>query len=303
MRGNDTAIRQMVYGSTPYSAGYSILGMSPGIEEPLREDLIRSCESYDQQLHAAPYNPYSIAVYRLPGEFYVFMEIFGGWKDQMGRTSRVLRNAIIERKGWELLAGNPFLLLWLLPPVKKCISRKRTEVEVIPVSDLSHLSGETWQKLWWKETRVCRKILAGLSGEEKKRLLYFQSLERPFETLEIPVGKDQFLFCRVLAYIIPHTRRLDLQCESFALHQKPPLGICFRYSPYSQSLNPLNPSALDTSVVKTLRWRIATVIQSVPPPYNFGIVARWTRNGQIILTIAFVLFYLILLIVGLRIGW
>lgn len=291
-------VRQLVYGSTPSSSGYSVLGKSEGLDEVLCERLVQFSESYDQQHYAAPFTPYSVAIVHFPEERYVLTEICGGWKDQMGRASRVMRSAVVERTGWRLLAGDPFLLLWLLPPIRRCLATKRHEIKDIPLLHIGELPEEVWEKLWWKESRKCHDIIVRLSAQEQKWLWHFQSQKEPIP-IEIPVECDQSRLCRVLAYVCPHPLRLQMQWESFSLNRNPPAGVCFRYVRYCKEGAGVTPQNGRIPANSFLGWKIATIVRSIPDPYNYQVLARWwQRNLRIgwAVNIGFALAMLILTI-------
>lgn len=277
-------IYQLVYGSTPYSSGYSILGRCREMDEQLCQNLVRRCESYDQQLYAAPFTPYSISIFQME-DCHGIMEIFGGWQDQMGRPSRITRMVTIDNVLWSLIAGNPFLLLWLLPPVKKCIAKKRNEIQEIPPLNIEQLTQEDWNKLWWKETSQWLKIVRRLPSKEGKKLTYFQEEAHPFVPREIKVEKDQFSLCRAIVYCLPIKKRASIECESFSLNEKAPGGLCFRYGPYCRENPPSLSSGKEIST-QNFTWKIATIIHSVPEPYIFYVLARLYSHETLLLMFA-----------------
>lgn len=269
-------IRQMVYGSTPWSAGYSVLGVSEGISPTLLAELTHRCEKYDLQHHPAPPTDYSISLLQLDS-CTVFREIYSGWQDQLGRPSRVLRNVIFDATGWELVAGNPFLLLWLLPKLRKCVSKKRNESCQIKLINLAEQPKAVWEKLWWKETRRCLHLINHLSAEEKGWLGYFQqslSLQLPYE---IPTAQDVSRLCRALTFCLPRQQRQHLQLESFSLNQDLPAGITFRYRPYCVASAPSQHGKNENFLQRA--WLIGTVVHSLPETYNFHVLAQlWQRQ-------------------------
>ena len=281
MENNNTAgiVRQLVYGSTPFSVGYSVLGKSPGLAESLLALLIERCESQDGQQYAVPPTPYSVSLFTLPNGLYVFREIFDGWQDQVGRPSRVMRCAVIDAISWDKLSGNPFLLPWLLPPIVRSLPRRRNEIRELAVLDLTQLTVEQWESLWWQATRRFLHDVARLSAQEQAFLAYLQQL--PVDTTcEIGTERARLSLCQLLAYAMPVARRRQLAFDSFALNSKPAEGICFRYRPYCTK--PLAWPATDAPAPEKLplAWLIQTVTYAMSEPLNFAIGARLVKRRQ-----------------------
>ncbi len=254
-----------------------MLGRSSGFDETLVPLLIKGCEESDGQLHAAPPCLYAFSCLRLPQNLYVLREIFGGWHDQVGRPSRVMRCTVVDAAGWQLVAANPFLPLWLLPPLSRCISRKRNDVQTLAPVRLDTLTKSDWQKLWWKETRGFWRGLGKLKSDQVRLLLFLLQQNDPFQPQEIAVDEDCFAFCRVLTYSVPHDKRRTLQLDTFSLQDKPPDGLAFRYRPYCRS--PLTLPAAGDAVV-TLPTLVESMVKSLPEPHNFAILARWWLRRQ-----------------------
>ena len=277
---HDNTIQQLVYGSTPWSAGYSVLAKSAALPEKICDQLIQYCESYDQQLYATPSFQYSVSAYQLDADHRVLMEIFTGWSDQVGRAARVTRHMVIDSLSWNLLAGDPFLLLWLLAPIRRVVSKKRNEVRILAPITLADLTRADWQRLWRRETDYFFKTIAALPTIERQWLDYLQQQPEPFLPQEIAVEHDCFSLCRAIAYAIPVAKRLQLQCDSFSLNQKPPRGICFRHKLYCSQQRVTAPKPAE-KIAWDLPWKIATIVHSLPANRNFDVLASLYRGQKL----------------------
>lgn len=247
--------------------------MSPGIEECSMNEIAALCERYDGQVHAAPPTLRSFVASKLSSGIRVFTQIFGGWQDQVGRPSRVMRTALIDPQDWEILGANPFLLLGLLPPIKKCVSRKRNEVQEIPNLDLQGRSAGDWENSWWQETRTAWRIASKMPIADRRLLAHLQNA--PPQGREIEVDADRSDFCRALFYVSPRERRTDMECESFSLNADPPRGFCFRYRPYCR----IRSSGIASEEAEPgLAWKLEAMVRSIPDPLNYRILARWWRR-------------------------
>ena len=286
-------IHQLIYGSVPISCGYSLLGKSQGITDELKDNLIQICESYDAQEYSAPPTPYSVSCFHLQEDKHILLEVFGGWRDQVGRASRVMRTIILDEKTWQCIAGNPFVLCWILPPIKKCITKKRNEVKDVDIIDVEKISKRDWYLLWKKETRVYQKILSRLSIEEEKWLFYLREQDNPF--LEIATDSDCSKFCRALAYSMDKEKRLQLPfaCESFSLNRQKPAGICFRHKSYCEENGKTPPSQ---RIPKSLSYQLEVVTHSLPKPYNFEVIVDWWKRKSLKAHIITVLLLIVILI-------
>lgn len=278
MSKSRAVLQQLVYGSTPYSAGYSVLGKSTGFDEELVPLLIHECERYDGQLYAAPMAAYSLVCGRLRPGLVVVREVFGGWYDQVGRPSRVMRSIVLDSDCWQLLAGNPFVLHWLLPPVSRCISRRRNDVHTIAPLCLGDLSPAVWHKVWWRETSRFWKAVSRLDSGQMALLAFLRSQDEPFQPREISSEHDQSEFCRLLIYSVPHSKRLQLELETFSLQERPASGLSFRYRPYCRQ--PFVMPQRQVTPALDLPILLECVTRSLPAPHDFAVLARLWRRRQ-----------------------
>ena len=267
-------LEQLVYGSTPWSAGYSVLARSEGLDEEMERGIVRHCEQYDRQQFAAPHFAYSFSLSSLSGRR-LFMEIFGHWTDHVGRPSRVIRSTLIDDRSWESLSFCPFLLSWVFAPVKKWVPSKRSEVKTIPSFEPGKISIEEWQKLWHMETLAFFKTVSSLSSREKSWLHAMQQEENPFSPREFETQQDRSSLCRALLYAVPKEKRADAHCESFSLNGDSPRGICFRFSPYCSNAKGITEQG---TAEMALRWKVQTIVYSLPAPFNFYVLEKLHRR-------------------------
>ena len=252
---------QVIYGSTKWSAGYSILAKSENVEERLTDKIIEYCENYDQKLVSTPYFGHSVSIYSID-KYRILLEIFDGWTDQVGRASKIMRNVIIEESDLEFINNNPFIVLWLLPEIKKNIPKKRDEIKLLP--DIDFIDKKDWQLLWNQETQVFLKNFKKLTNEEKNIVFYAKniSFDNSDKLIEIPTEHDKFNLCRTIFYALKKDFRKNISIDSFCLNNyKKSEGICFREKRYFvyNLLKIPNMSNLDT-----LEWKIETIIDSIP---------------------------------------
>ncbi len=272
-------IAQFIYGSTSYSAGYSVLGKSSQIESSLEESLIRFCEGYDQQLHSVGHTPYCLALEKWE-ETRVLLEIFGGWYDHVGRPSRILRVSLIPDPVWKCLGGNPFLLLSFFPAVKNLIPSKRDEIKDISPISLENVSEQEWAKLWLKETRYFLNQIPHLSSEKTQILRTLWESKSPCQNRELISDEDEFILCRLFTYALSPRQRQGLQFSTFSLNEKPPQGVCFRYAPYASSDKSLQDKKV-LSQKDNSHQKIETILQAIPTPFNYSTLrSLLQRNRQ-----------------------
>lgn len=274
-------ISQWIYGSTPWSAGYSVLAQSEGLKSSLTDAVLAFCENYDGQKYMLPLYHYNCCIYHIQKEVWVFMETFGGWKDQVGRDSRVIRNTLMDQETFEAIQGNPFLLSWVLPSISSYIPKKRNETKAIPGIPLESIQKKQ-ANLWYKETQLFFRLFASLSVLEKQFLLSLQQKASPFSPCEIAVQKDASKLSRAIVYAIHKNKRMNYQIDSFSTNSQPVQGICFRFAPYCQEHQAMDSLVSTTKLDSKLGWEMATLVHSLPEPEAFYVMAkRYTKFSWI----------------------
>ncbi len=270
-------IAQWIYGSTPWSAGYSILAKTESLDSSFIDDTLSYCENYDRQRHVLPNYDYSFCIYSLKNGICVLLEIFNGWKDQVGRESRIMRNILFDAEAWRLTKGNPLILSWMLPSLSLYIPKKRNDVSYIPEISLETLQKEQ-HRLWHKETKHFFKILSSLGLKEKKLLFSLQEEDCPFSPREIAVDNDASRLARAIVYAMDKEKRMACQIDSFSLNDELPKGLCFRFSPYCKENRSIHSFDSKATPAISLQWEMSTLVHSIPEPELFYVLQkRYTR--------------------------
>jgi len=265
-------IYQFIYGSTPWSCGYSILVKSRELNEKVIERLVHYCENYDQQRRSIK-PTYNFAIFRLSKTLIGLMEIFPGWKDQVGRSSKIMRILLFNQKAWEFVAGNPFVMTRQLADFTPIIPRIRHKVATLPTIKPQQISQKIWQKSWYDETKEFLHLWRELSFQERGYLKYLQKQKDPFAPAIFPVEQNQFLLCRAIIYAISKEKKYQMQqCDSFSLNNRKVNGLCFRYFPYCDVQQDIPTS--DKWKTFSTSWAIAVIAGALPQPISYQVLGK-----------------------------